>query len=386
MRLLDLFSGIGGFSLAASWVWGDELDIVGFVEIEKFCQKILKKHWPDVPMHEDIRNVKGDEFESVDLITGGFPCQPFSQAGKRRGKEDDRYLWPEMLRVISEVKPRWVLGENVAGVVRMELDTVLSDLEAEGYEAEAVVIPACGVDAPHRRYRVWIVAYSKSTGAGYKSPPIGGQEREPPKAGTQSIRQDNGGACSERIISGSQNVADTNNAGSGTQRYGIDENGKKENERWAEQSFSWISRPSKDVANTKSGDSREQTKQEGWKDTCGGSEEKRKDVADTEQYTERTAHRKESNEGRSDSEQIDGDGMEDDIGNRRQTFRRWATEPSMGELAHGLSDRLVRFEGRVAKGIPNRINKLKSLGNAIVPQVAQVIMQVMKKIDTGKGK
>jgi len=158
MRMLDLFSGIGGFSLAASWVWGDELEIVGFVEIDKFCQKVLKKHWPDVPIYEDIKELDGTQFKSVDLITGGFPCQPFSVAGKRKGKEDDRYLWPEMFRVIQEIKPHWVISENVIGIINMELDKVLSDLESEGYETETFIIPACGVDAPHRRNRVWIVA------------------------------------------------------------------------------------------------------------------------------------------------------------------------------------------------------------------------------------
>jgi len=201
MKHLDLFSGIGGFALAASWVWGDEHEIVSFVEIDKFCQKVLNKHWPLVPIIEDIRDVtyerilayaehsrhnitenriktKQDSNESqngifkrdggnerttsptIDLLTGGFPCQPFSCAGKRRGSKDDRALWPEMLRVIQEVRPAWIIGENVAGIINMELDTVLSDLESAAYEVQSFFIPACGVDAPHRRDRVWIVAHS----------------------------------------------------------------------------------------------------------------------------------------------------------------------------------------------------------------------------------
>ena len=132
---------------------------VGFCEKDLFCQRILKKHWPDVPIHSDIRELDGRQYEgTVDVVSGGFPCQPFSVAGKQRGKDDDRALWPEMLRVIREVEPAWVIGENVPGIIGMELDSVLSDLESEGYSCQAFVLPACAVDAPHRRDRVWVVA------------------------------------------------------------------------------------------------------------------------------------------------------------------------------------------------------------------------------------
>jgi len=150
MNHLDLFSGIGGFSLAASWVWGEDHNIVSFVEIDKFCQKVLAKHWPNVPCHDDIRTYKHNG-TNVDLLTGGFPCQPFSCAGKRAGSEDDRHLWPQMLRVIRAVRPTYIIGENVAGIINMELDQVLSDLEDSEYEVQPFLIPACGVDAPHRK-------------------------------------------------------------------------------------------------------------------------------------------------------------------------------------------------------------------------------------------
>jgi DNA (cytosine-5)-methyltransferase 1 len=163
MRHLDLFSGIGGFSLAAQWVWGEEHEIVSFVEIDKFCQQVLKKHWPDVPIHDDIKTLKGDSFGTVDLITGGFPCQPFSVAGKRRGKGDDRYLWPEMLRIIQEARPTWIIGENVIGFVDMGLGESLDDLERIGFETQAIIIPACAVGSPIRRYRVFILAVSSSS-------------------------------------------------------------------------------------------------------------------------------------------------------------------------------------------------------------------------------
>jgi len=161
MKHLDLFSGIGGFALAAQWVWGDEHEIVSFCDNDKAAQVVLSKHWPGVPIHDDIKTLDATKWRgTIDLVTGGFPCQPFSCAGKRKGAADDRYLWPEMLRVIAECQPRWVLGENVPGIIGMELDKVLADLEGEGYETGTLIIPACAVDAPHIRSRIWVVAHS----------------------------------------------------------------------------------------------------------------------------------------------------------------------------------------------------------------------------------
>jgi len=163
MRHLDVFSGIGGFALAAYWT--GKIETVGFCEIDDYCGKILNKNFPGVPVHADIKTLKNEgQYGTIDIITGGFPCQPFSVAGKQQGKEDNRYLWPEMLRVIQEFKPSWVLGENVTGIINMELDTVLSDLEKEDYEVQPIIIPACAKDAPHRRDRVWILAYTNRNG------------------------------------------------------------------------------------------------------------------------------------------------------------------------------------------------------------------------------
>ena len=158
MRHLDLFSGIGGFALAAKWMgW----ETVAFCEREQYARRVLEQHWPGVPIIDDITRWPNERI-GCDIITGGFPCQPFSCAGKQAGKQDDRYLWPAMLSVIERERPTWVVGENVFGIIKMALDQVLSDLEAIGYATRAFVIPACAVDAHHRRDRVWIVARDDS--------------------------------------------------------------------------------------------------------------------------------------------------------------------------------------------------------------------------------
>ena len=156
---IDLFSGIGGFALAARWAG---VETVAFCEIEKYAQRVLRKNFPGVRILEDVRSFPAAQFRQPWLITGGYPCQPFSQAGKRRGTEDDRHLWPEMFRIIRSSRPVWVLCENVAGHITMGLDEVISDLEGEEYSVQSFVIPALSVDAKHRRDRVWIVGHSSS--------------------------------------------------------------------------------------------------------------------------------------------------------------------------------------------------------------------------------
>lgn len=160
----SLFSGIGGFDLAAEWAgWSNAFTC----EIDGFCRKVLKYHFPKSIHYEDIRTTDFTEWKNcIDVLSGGFPCQPFSAAGKRKGTADDRYLWPEMLRVIRQIVPKWVVGENVGGLITWQgglvLETVCSDLESAGYEVQPFVIPACAVGAPHRRDRVWIIAHAES--------------------------------------------------------------------------------------------------------------------------------------------------------------------------------------------------------------------------------
>ncbi|MDZ4227852.1 MAG: DNA (cytosine-5-)-methyltransferase [Candidatus Levybacteria bacterium] len=206
MRHLDLFSGIGGFAIAVDEVWPGSEHI--FCDNDKFCQQVLKKHWPNSKIYEDIKTITNAEFSrwnsrgsqtwhgrkvesksfgseirsevsrynreyEIDLLTGGFPCQPFSQAGKRKGTDDDRYLWPEMLRVIQLAKPQWVIAENVRGLLTLKggvvFEQVCLDLEGEGYEVQPFIVPAVAVNAPHRRDRVWIVGNSTEKRCGKRN-------------------------------------------------------------------------------------------------------------------------------------------------------------------------------------------------------------------------
>ena len=282
MTFGSLFAGIGGFDLG--------LERAGMTckwqcEIDPFCNKVLAKHWPDVKRYGDIKEIGGLNLEPVDLICGGFPCQPFSVAGKQRGQKDDRYLWPEMLRVITELRPYWVIGENVPGIVKMELDKVLSDLENQGYETQTFIIPACAVDAPHRRDRVWIVAHNNSIRCNLR-----GLE------GERIYRQEQ---ARNEANSGCENATDAHRIHDDSTRYG--------------------------------------TSEVGWQQS-------------------------------------------------RQTkiFRngcKWLPEPAICELDDGFSSRLVRYRGRIAKNIPNRVAKLKALGNAVVPQVVEIIGRFIIKTE-----
>lgn len=156
MTHASLFSGIGGFDLAAEWIGWDN---IFQVEIDPFCQKVLDKNFPNTKRYADIKKFNGTAYAcTIDVISGGFPCQPYSVAGQRKGSDDDRALWPEMFRVICEIHPTWVVCENVTGIISMELHNVLNDLESAGYAVQPFVIPACAVNALHRRDRVWIVA------------------------------------------------------------------------------------------------------------------------------------------------------------------------------------------------------------------------------------
>lgn len=166
MRHGSLFNGIGGFQLAAEWMgWKNIMSC----EIDDFCNKVTKYYWPDCIQHGDIKQTDFTLYRGkIDILTGGFPCQPYSLAGSRKGKEDDRHLWPEMLRAIREIQPHWVIGENVRGIISwnngLVFDEVQTQMEAEGYEVTPFEIPACGIGADNIRERVWFIAHSISLG------------------------------------------------------------------------------------------------------------------------------------------------------------------------------------------------------------------------------
>jgi DNA (cytosine-5)-methyltransferase 1 len=184
MKHGSLFSGIGGFDLAAEWVGWEN---IFHCEWNEFGQRVLKYYWPNAISYHDITKTDFTIHRGrIDILTGGFPCQPYSAAGKRLGKEDDRHLWPQMLRAIREISPRWVVGENVFGLVNwsngLVFHEVQADLETAGYEVFPYVLPACAVNAPHRRDRVWFVAYA--SGNGYQP----GRSGENRSAKEKSIR------------------------------------------------------------------------------------------------------------------------------------------------------------------------------------------------------
>lgn len=313
---LSLFSGIGGLDLAAE---AAGFRTVGQCEWADYPTKVLEKHWPDVPRWRDIRTLKKESFyertglRTAYIISGGFPCQPFSCAGKRRGSEDDRYLWPEMLRVIEELRPTWVVGENVAGIVNMALDTVLSDLEACGYATRAFVFPACAIDAPHRRDRVCIVGRNREPGGLLCTNAPGAQYTDLRKGETGTQEQpESDGLCS--YLAHTVNVR------------------------------------------------------------CKGVGQHLEEGCDFDKVN--LAFTEGSYDG---------------------AKGQWQTKPCMGRSPDGLSSWMDSVRAgwadgtweagipRLATGVPNRVGRLKALGNAVVPQQFYPVFRAIAEIESGEA-
>ena len=342
---LSLFSGIGGLDLAAEWAG---IKTVGQCEWADYPTRVLEKHWPDVPRWKNIRTLTGGSFyertgrRTVDIISGGFPCQPFSLAGKRRGTEDDRYLWPEMVRVIKELRPTWVVGENVAGIVRMALPDILSELEACGYRARTFLVPACGVGARHRRYRVAIVAYSNSGGWLH-----GQNEINTTETREQAQRQ------SFQCCAGAGNMENSGCCGCGEQENVCEQLGRAEFERTSEDmahAESWLAR----------------------RLSIGAEQEKSR-----------------FGSGGEDVQHPNGTGRKE-----HESREWWSTESILGRVVDGIPcgmdgdlDFIINHYWdnepdipRIATGIEHRVDRLKCLGNAVVPQQFYPIFRAIVKI------
>lgn len=304
-------------------------ETMAFCEIDPFCQKVLSKHWPEIPIYENIKSLSAQRLGTngiyPDVITGGFPCQPASTAGKRGGKEDDRWLWDEIVRLVSEIRPAWVILENVPGLlslvefdVPLEMDSegaaigkagdfrdrvgrfvateCLEDLEQEGYSIQPYIVPACAVDAKHRRDRVWIVAHARSKRKERISENDENQKREA-ITGTKSSRS-------------SKNVADSNG-----EREPQQSRLKPESRRRSSDSGQIVSDPS----------------------------------------IERTQRQRPSGKQEPQTHARSRLSMR---GSEGRGFAEWETEPSVG---------------RVVDGVPARVDRIKSLGNAVVPQIPEII-------------
>ena len=319
LKVLDLFSGLGGFSLGLERTGC--FKTTAFCDNDKYSRLLLQKHWKGVKIYNDVREINKEQLESdgiqfPDVITGGFPCQPFSVAGKQKGTSDDRHLWPEMFRIIKEFTPRWVIGENVKGLTNIEkgmvFESVCTDLEGEGYEVRAFNIPAAGVGAPHRRERIWIVAHAKRFN---ESESIRGLDEAQRKI-QEEHRQDD---SPTRESSRTGSIWNSNN-----------KHENMENSRRSLRSGGFFGRENENETRERYADQYQRP---------GSTSES--NVADA------STGRRASQEGEI---QTRGNGTE------HQGW--WSTEPNVG---------------RVANGVSGRVYRLKALGNSIVPQIATEI-------------
>jgi len=256
LKVLDLFSGIGGFSLALEST--GHFKTIAFVEKDEFCQKVLAKNFKGIPIEGDIRNVKGNRYQA-DVITGGFPCQPFSVAGKRKGTDDDRYLWDETIRVIRECKPRWFIGENVEGIINIQdgmvLRQVQNDLEEEGFEVRCLIIPASSKGAWHHRKRVWILANSNSGVRGRGRTVEQGRAKQIWGFCSTKEEQPEYDIRSEAVrcnaVLRKEDVSNTNDTRNRTSKHGAEQQGQTDDKGWKKQPQFESSRHSENVSNTK---------------------------------------------------------------------------------------------------------------------------------------
>jgi DNA (cytosine-5)-methyltransferase 1 len=307
-----------------------------FCDIEPWCRNILKQHWNNVPIKSDVKELANDPDNLVpdcDILTAGYPCQPFSVAGKQKGTEDDRHIWPYIRKIVASKRPSWVVFENVYGHVSMGLDQVLLDLETEGYATRAFIVPASSVGAPHRRDRVWIVGYTEHPRPSAST--LGGKhgENETGSSQGQSQTEQSQRASKSRIY---ENVgyAEDNGRDGRPEATGREGSQDKQNKPRLEVRGE-SSRPSTDVADTNH--QRLQGRISGWQDT--------------------------------EWQGVNGHAGCSSATHRQSNQNWWTTEPNVG---------------RVANGVSKRVDRLKGLGNAIVPQIAQQIAESIKVVENAK--
>ena len=423
LKHLDLFSGIGGFSLGLESA--GLVETVAFCDFDKYCQQVLNKNFPGVPVYGDVKELnyeklKADGIDQVDIITGGYPCQPFSVAGRKKGEQDPRHVWPEMFRLIKELRPTWVIGENVGGHIKLGLDSVLENLESEGYSARTFSISASSVGANHKRERVWIVGYStnnrrnSSTSDSQTRRTIGQSEEggmcqlertsdvensRRSVGGKQSPRNSKGAGLWSfetpewstdtdqiaRSSEGAEIMADSTIEGlegefrSKLQRTGegltdgsetIDRDvadsdemqrqllrGQQSEQR--EETFEGTGERSgtqNGLADSESIKSWEQTEREGWENSSRGSSNSRGHSQERAKYvTDANSSRLEEQRRSFTTEQKH---------QASQCGRWWDIEPDVGRVAHG---------------VPKRVDRLKCLGNSVVPQIPFVIGLAIKE-------
>ena len=377
LKVLDLFSGIGGFALGLDST--GIFETVKFVEKDKYCQKVLQKNFPNIPIEEDIKNVEGKEGDA-DVVVGGFPCQPMSVAGKRKGTDDDRYLWPEMFRLIKQIKPQFVIGENVQGIINIQNGMVLrqvqDDLESEGFEVQCFLIPASGIGAWHQRYRVWIVGHSEHNGL--LASKIERRNTET-ATGTQEGTNTTGEPERTSRSRNNEDVSNTEIIGTGEPRNIDQEEGDQSS------SSTQSNSSSEDVSNTDSrlrrrwrtigesgedkvwrfySEEEEQTRVDFRSETIG------RDVVSGEETNalQSDDERREERDVSDQSEEQNINSRRHDTNEQEQTW--WQVESNICGIPNGISYELDK----------DRANRIKTLGNAIVPQIAREFGLAIKKV------
>jgi len=425
LKVLDLFSGIGGFSLGLHST--DIFDTVKFVEFDKFCQKVLQKNFPGIPIEGDIRNVKGQEFEA-DVITGGFPCQPFSVAGKQKGTNDNRYLWPEMFRLIKEIKPEFVIGENVQGLINLQdgmvLRQVQDQLEGEGFEVQCFLIPASGIGAWHQRNRVWIVAHSKHNGylaAESRSNAEKNSNERKNREEINSTRKFSRASTDRNADKRHERCRETSSIKetiiSDSNKFRLERDNETKEASSRRRAEATIESNSKDVSNTESIGTRgcRDTDQKEGRESCSSTQSnsthanvsnaigQRATVSTKGKHSSIEVFRSHGKERRDNVANAIGklsDGRNSTTGNSGKEFIRlecnegwhWNQVRSQVERCSEQSKSTNRTWWQIESdlcGVPNgiskeldknRANRIKSLGNAIVPQCARIIGLAIKKV------